>query len=270
MADSQYLKYSPKLIGGVNVLLYGSGYLFLHKYLRFFLFFVILLIANIFLGIIGVIISYILVIVDSTRLAKKIQKGEIQLPSVNIPLTVIIIIVIVGITAFNYTPKYLLAFSEESCNVFYPMNLFSPDYRSATENFKCKNMVKEGKTLFTFFSEKPPKDAGCESEAYQMQAPCYFRKAIDTKNYKYCYNLVYVEYCIINLAGVLKDKSLCKNIDQTKFRCSEIIQECIDGNRVEKYCKPTSFFSCDGQSWGYDPGNNKLNNCMTKYGLSSE
>ena len=75
MADSQYLKYSPKLIGGVNVLLYGSGYLFLHKYLRFFLFFVILLIANIFLGIIGVIISYILVIVDSTRLAKKIQKG---------------------------------------------------------------------------------------------------------------------------------------------------------------------------------------------------
>jgi hypothetical protein len=271
MDNTQQLKYSPKAIGAVNLLLYGSGYLFLHMYLRFFLFFAMLLIAGIFLGTIGTIICYIIVIVDSTRLAQKIQKGEKQLPPANIALTVIIVVVILGLTAFTFMPKYLFAFSEGSCDVLYPTKFsldLSSSMKSFSENNDCKGKVMDGETLFTFWKKPGLKDKECESEPIRLKTRCYFKKALDTKNYQYCYGTTSKNLCIGNLARVLKDKSICQ-YSKTAIVCEMYVEECItqSGERPYVNCGIENWFSCDGLTSLRDE--KYKGECIQKYGLTN-
>ncbi|MFC1648571.1 hypothetical protein ACFL1B_03855 [Nanoarchaeota archaeon] len=181
---------------------------------------------------------------------------------------VLIVVALLILAAYIFIPKYLFAFSENSCDSLYSVNRVPFDYEALGENIHCKQMVKDGKTLFTFFSEKTAKDEICKSEDPPMHVPCYFRKALDTKNIEYCYNLYNPEICIINIAAIWKDITICNNIDPDKWLCSEIVQECIGESPDNSYCKPINVFTCDGQVWTDDANNARQNECIAKYNLT--
>jgi hypothetical protein len=148
------LKYSPKAIGLSNILLFGLGYLFLHTYKRFFIFYTIFVLLTLFLGTIGTIIAYLVVISDSFRLARKIKSGKKKMPKENKKLLVLIIIIIVFtliVALLPDFPKYYFAYSEESCDTLYPVFGYL-DLDAVANRMKCKNMVERGQTLFTFFN----------------------------------------------------------------------------------------------------------------------
>ncbi len=262
------LKYSAKAIGGVNFLFYGAGYLFLHMYLRFFIMFAIMLFLSAFFGMIGVIVCYIAVIVDTAINAKKIHEGKKELPPVKPILRTIIIGFIILLTLSYFLPKSYLAFSKESCDIFYPimnretLTLYSDNFMSNTE---CKQMVSEGKTLFTLFIEKAPKDAICDAEPYTLKEVCYFKKALDTHNYKYCKNIVLSDICVINLAAIWKDKTMCNNVEGTNYRCDEIVQNCIINSSSEVHCTPVDLFSC--KQLASEEITQESLDCMTKYNI---
>ncbi len=263
--NNQQLRFSPKAIGGINFLLYGSGYLFLHRYLRFFAMLIILVISGILLGIIGVMISYILVVIDTTRLAKRIQKGDEKLGPGNVVLAALILIFAGIIISFTLFPKYLFAFSESSCNIYYPAELsldpFSFDDAIAQNN-NCKNKVIKGETLFTFYKEKIPIDKVCESEIETLREQCYFKKAIDAKNYKYCYNTKFSDTCMQDLAIYFKDEAICQYA--TKYiaiACGWQIKSCVSGENQS--CELSGIFTCD---LFYD---DEQKECLRKYGSNS-
>ena len=158
---SEQLRQSPAAIGAVNLMVYGCGYLFLHAYRRFFISLLILLIFDLSLGILGIVVSYLIVILDCARITKKIQRGKKELPRFSGFLTTISILCIVVIISFTLLPKYLFAFSETSCDLFYPITFsfdFYSDIQSISKNTDCKNKIKGGETLFTFYKKPGLKD----------------------------------------------------------------------------------------------------------------
>lgn len=263
------LKYGPVKTAISNLLLYGLGYLLLHKYRRFFAFFFLLLAAVVIFGVLGMLVSYLIVIIDTFRLSKKINDGVIKLPEKNNIMLAITMVFIIGITLFAFLPKHYFAFSVESCDLFYPMQ-FS-DYRiileSISANADCKRMVRERGSLFEFTGDGALKDDACEAESYGVKRVCYFKKAIDTRNYKYCNYVSGYNSCLINLAGVLKDESLCEKVELQIHRCEEIVENCKADEESELLCKPTISFTCEGQG-GLDES--EKNECIDKYGLISE
>jgi hypothetical protein len=234
-------------------------------YGRFFIALLVLMLAKFFFGPVGMLVSYVLVIIDCAMLTRKIQDGKQIWPPKNVWLTVIILIVILGSLVLSFIPKYMFAFSDDSCDVLYPQ-IFSFDLakslQSISENSQCKQMVHQGKTFFGFMLEKPPKDAACESETYDLKDICYLKKAIDTKNYKFCHNTYIPSSCIENVAIALRDSAVCSFTDSESY-CARKVAACVTS---DEDCKLDSYETCD--AFTYDE--KKKNDCIHKYNLTSQ
>jgi len=245
------------------MLIYGLGYLFLHMYSRYFIFLIIGMTTYFFFGFLGILVSAMVVMYDCYRLANKIKDGQLQLPQKNTLLTIFITIMIITSTAYVILPKYLYAFSESSCDFLYPIkysfDLYS-NVQSISKNSMCKDKVIEGKTLFTFYKSSVLKDNQCEAEGYTLRNRCYFKKAVDSKNFRYCYATSVKSQCIRSLAVQLKDKELCKS---DEF-CKDYFETCTK-NPDDRDCKLSDIFFCKGLL-GVDEKYKE--ECIKKYGIT--
>ena len=107
-------------------------------------------------------------------------------------------------------------------------------------------------------------DSDCEKYENEVKITCYYQKAIETKDIKYCYNLYsdeepecktilgreicfkseYMDECITSIIIQTGDTSLCKNAkfenENTKKICNKL--PTIYDDRIEPY----SLLTCDG------------------------
>lgn len=263
------LEWKPSVVAGSNLLLYGLGYVLLRRYWRFLVALVVLIVLGFFLGNLGVVCAYMLVIGDTVQLARKIQDGKDRFHPRVAWLDVVIVFCAIGITLFSLTPKYLLAFSEESCDFFYRVEL-SLDVGSTVdgmiENTDCKRKVLTGDTWFTFGPSTTFGDKGCERGGNVLRDICYFNKAWVSENPGYCQRTSVFAACIENLAWFLDDRTLCEESSQ-QLNCEKVFDRCsqnTDDRLVS--CEVDPLFSCDGLGEEIDA---ELRiDCMRKFGIA--
>ncbi len=264
----QQLKYSAKSIGAVNLLFYGSGYFFLRRYARFGVAFFALVAFGTMLGWIGAALCYLGVIIDTTRLAKKVHGGSLELPKANTALATLLIAAVILVTLYSFTPKYLLAYSEESCDLFYPKSLsigLGGALDTMIENAECKQKILNGETWFSSGPDQNFIHKECESSSGLLKDICYFDKAWDSTNPAYCKNTSEPSLCLESLAWLLLDMSLCEGSDQ-KRTCEETFDRCTQISDPPVRCEVDTLFSCKGLSSEVD-AELRLN-CIRKFGIA--
>ena len=249
-------RYGPVRVMLFQFVIYGSGYLLMSRYIRYFLSLLFLFFTTAFFQAMGVIIATILIMIDTYILAKKSNGVEAISPnfksmSVFAIKCLISLVILVVVVVFAGAHEWW-AWSEESC-IFFKGGLSQEDrllYKTAAIDSCIKN-VKMGNTLFTFHRKvKVPQAEECQNERLSYRYVCYFSKAIETRDYRYCYHMLPItiigndyQTCIKNLAGIFKDETLCDYIDSTN--CMEFVKNCTMG--VDNvFCEPLKVFTCEG------------------------
>lgn len=183
---------------------------------------------------------------------------------------VVVVLCIIGFSAYKLTPKYMFASSFEHCEKLYPVGISSSTtaydlLESAGKLSECKVKVQKGETLFT--SSKKIEDKNCESETRALRTTCYFKKALDTKDYRYCLSIYNSDYCIRNLATFVHDDSICQYSAQ-KSTCEENVETCKTqtGENKSDECMFNEMITCDSL---FPRNVDYLDECMEKYGLTN-
>jgi len=184
---------NPILIALSNIIVIGVPYLMLRYYGRFFLTYILLIIALFTVTAVGWLI-WLAVIIDTYFLVKKMNKGESSGAKRNVGLNILgvitLIFYVILITIVSYFPGKL-AWSADSCKILYSLNESTQalcvvqveSYISTSERSSdYKRMEKEKLTdpeCEVLFED----DSLIQGGSYYQQifgGYCYLEKAIET------------------------------------------------------------------------------------------
>ncbi|HUT22171.1 MAG TPA: hypothetical protein VMX18_02040 [Candidatus Bipolaricaulota bacterium] len=218
---------------------------------------------------------------DNEKVSKNnagLSKGEYIKSIIKRGIFILLIVFIIWVL---FLPKTSLisffASSDKSCDSFfpYPLTYFMPGpdqgkmIKQADANISCKKKVSEGRTLFTFWrGNKALKDSACENEEYELRQVCYFKKAVDNREPRYCGNLVSKDFCLMQLAVKIQDSLVCGPVNELYAkRCIQLANECKSSIGADPGCKMMSQFLCPPYyESDYEISKKRAIRCVQKYG----